>query len=93
MEREAVARCPECTRFYCRECITEHDHRVLCSECLIKLLQPTTRKKRNMGGLLLPVAFCAMFMVTWVCFYSLAEILLRIPSSFHEGRIELLTEK
>ena len=34
--REAVARCPECGRFFCRECITEHDDRVLCAVCLGK---------------------------------------------------------
>ncbi len=32
--REAAARCPGCRRFYCRECVTEHDGRVLCAECL-----------------------------------------------------------
>ena len=34
--REAVARCPECHHFFCRECITEHDDRVLCTGCLKK---------------------------------------------------------
>ena len=43
--REAVARCPECTQFFCRECITEHDDRVLCSACLKKLARvPLTRR-------------------------------------------------
>lgn len=32
--REAVSRCPECRRFYCRECVTEHDGRLLCVQCL-----------------------------------------------------------
>jgi hypothetical protein len=33
-EREAVARCPECGHYFCRECITEHDERVICASCL-----------------------------------------------------------
>ena len=27
--REAVALCPECRRFYCRECVTEHAGRMI----------------------------------------------------------------
>ena len=89
-EREAVARCPECTRFYCRECITEHDERVLCSECLLLLSQPKTKKKRKLTTVFLPFASITVFVVVWMCFYTLAEVLLRIPSSFHDGRIEFL---
>lgn len=89
-DREAIARCPQCTRFYCRECITEHDNRVLCSECLKLLNQPATKKQRNFGVFFLPLGFLVVFLFTWICFYSLAEILLRIPSSFHEGRLEFI---
>ena len=32
--REAAARCPGCGNFFCRECVTEHDDRVLCAACL-----------------------------------------------------------
>ena len=35
--REAVARCPECSSYYCRECITEHEFRMVCASCLAKL--------------------------------------------------------
>ena len=43
--REAVARCPECGQFFCRECITEHEDRVLCSACLKKLTRrPLARR-------------------------------------------------
>ena len=89
-DREAVARCPEYTQFYCRECITEHENRVLCSECLRLLNKPKTKKKRNFGAVFLPIGFATVFLFTWICFYSLAEILLRIPSSFHDGRLEFI---
>ncbi|MFN7139481.1 MAG: rhomboid family protein, partial [Limisphaerales bacterium] len=45
--REAAARCPECKQFFCRECITEHDDRVICAGCLRKLQQPTEEKKHH----------------------------------------------
>jgi len=38
--REAVAKCPDCGHFYCRECIAEHDDRVICAACLRKMLKP-----------------------------------------------------
>ncbi len=32
--REAVVRCPGCSRFYCRECVVEHLGRMMCSDCV-----------------------------------------------------------
>jgi hypothetical protein len=49
--REASARCPECGRFYCRECITEHDDRVLCASCLEKI----ARREKPAGSRWTPV--------------------------------------
>lgn len=34
--RAAAGRCPGCRFFYCRECITEHDGRMLCAACVQK---------------------------------------------------------
>jgi len=33
-DREAACRCPGCGRPFCRECVTEHEARLLCSKCL-----------------------------------------------------------
>ena len=40
--REAAARCPSCQQSFCRECITEHEGRMLCLACLTKRSQPAT---------------------------------------------------
>ena len=32
--RDAAARCPSCQQYFCRECVVEHDGRLLCSDCL-----------------------------------------------------------
>ncbi len=50
--REAVARCPECQRYFCRECVTEHDERLLCASCLRKLLERSSPDKRRGRALL-----------------------------------------
>src|SRR5438132_254763 len=45
LNREAVARCPECKRFFCRECVTEHEDRLICAACLKKLAKATARRR------------------------------------------------
>jgi uncharacterized protein (DUF983 family) len=85
--REAAARCPECGRFFCRECITEHDDRVVCSACLKKLVR-TPLTKRPAFVKILRLAQCvAALMLAWFFFFIIGESLLRIPTSFHEGTL------
>jgi hypothetical protein len=83
-EREAVARCPECTQFFCRECITEHDDRVLCSACLKKLARvPLT--KRPGFAMFLRLCQCALgILITWFFFFVIGEKLAREPNTFHK---------
>jgi hypothetical protein len=85
--REAVARCPECTQFYCRECITEHDDRAICAACLKKLAAATTGPARRM----LPVAPFASALggagVAFLFFYLAGRFLLSLPDEFHEGNL------
>jgi len=84
-DREAVARCPECGLFYCRECITEHEDRVLCTTCLkeVQLRHSLvfSRLKFPFAVLQFLIAVC----VIWLLFYYVGHLLLLIPSSFHEG--------
>ena len=78
--REAVVRCPSCTRFYCRECVIEHQGRMICTTCLSALAaEPETGRISQIrwtaaaiGGLLL----------AWLIFYYLGVFLARIPSDF-----------
>ena len=64
--REAAVRCPVCRNYYCRECVTEHDDRLVCAGCLAKLRAPAARERRRVwawaapaGGLLAAWAFYA----------------------------------
>jgi hypothetical protein len=50
--REAVARCPECRQFYCRECITEHEERVICATCLRRLSAAPPARRVSLQWLL-----------------------------------------
>lgn len=83
-DREAVARCPECTRFFCRECVTEHDDRVLCAACLKKLAHvPLTQ--RPLFANIVRVFQCALaILLAWFFFFVIGEKLSREPNTFHK---------
>lgn len=87
--REAAARCPECERFFCRECVTEHEGRVLCVGCIAKRAGATdaTTPGRLGAGALVLQSLCA-FTILWLVFFTLGRAALLIPSSFHEEVLE-----
>lgn len=85
--REAVARCPECGKFYCRECVTEHEDRVVCASCLTQLTAGGKERKARLAALG-RVGLCAVsFLILWFFFYVLGRGLLALPSTFHEGTV------
>lgn len=83
--REAVARCPECGGYFCRECVTEHEARVLCASCLTRLTREAGQGRRSWRGLTRAFQCVAGVLILWLCFYALGRGLLALPSSFHEG--------
>ncbi|HYR57364.1 MAG TPA: rhomboid family protein [Chthoniobacteraceae bacterium] len=87
LTREAVARCPECRHFYCRECITEHDDRVICATCL-KKLAAAARETRRARWNLWPVAqIGAGLFIAWFIFYCAGLHLLALPAQFHDDKL------
>jgi hypothetical protein len=86
-EREAVARCPECGQFFCRECVTEHEDRIICASCLGKLMRVPLMKRRGLIGLRLVCQSLLGVIVAWFFFYLVGESLLALPTAFHEGKI------
>jgi hypothetical protein len=78
--REAVVRCPECARFYCRECVVEHLGRMICTDCV------ATKGAAADAGRFPMVRWSALaaggFLLAWLIFYYLGVMLARIPSDF-----------
>ncbi len=86
-QREAVARCPQCGHYFCRECITEHDDRAICAACLRKLTGTRPLRRRAFAGLL-HFSECVLgILAAWFFFYLIGEGLLALPNSFHEGTV------
>ncbi len=85
--REAAAKCPECGRFFCRECVTEHEGRVLCAACLRKTLPKPGQRFLLLIGPVRILQFIGGALLLWMFFYYLGLMLLELPSSFHEGHL------
>jgi len=85
--REAVARCPDCRQFFCRECITEHADRVICAACLRKLARVPLFKRPAFAGLRQAAQCLAGVFIAWFFFHLVAELLLKLPTDFHEGTL------
>src|ERR1700694_295370 len=81
--REAVCRCPECGRSYCRECVTEHEMRLLCAACLSKIERAATSHRA--GRRLVPAGLAlAGVIVAWLFFYGAGEALILITSRMEQ---------
>ncbi len=87
MLREAVARCPECGRFFCRECITEHEDKVLCAVCLRKRLKPAGQHFQRFQWIFRSGYFLAGVVLLYIIFFYFAQMLAALPTEFHGGTV------
>jgi hypothetical protein len=85
--REAVARCPECRQFFCRECITEHDDRVVCAACLARLARKPLTQRLALVKILWFAQAVLGLLIVWYFFFLIGGGLLKLPDSFHEGTL------
>ena len=98
-ERGAVARCPVCARFYCHECITEHEGAVLCRRCLNQESQTDEDLpgfiQRHRGLLKLcaiPFVVAVGYLLLVFVFAALGLMLIRFPDDFHHAVPEAFSQ-
>jgi hypothetical protein len=84
-EREAAARCPSCGEFFCRECIVEHEGRLLCAACLARLRNQAPEGPRSGPALGRIATLGAGCLVLWLAFSLLGALLIRIPPRIADG--------
>ncbi|MEM7602236.1 MAG: rhomboid family protein [Verrucomicrobiota bacterium] len=88
-DRVSAARCPSCHQFYCSECITEHEGKMICAGCLDQLdassSEAQKKPARVPGAAVLQIVAAAV--VVWILFYFFAQTLGDIPDEFHDGTI------
>jgi hypothetical protein len=81
--REAAARCPSCLRYYCRECVTEHQGRMMCATCVARLGVASSQQRSGNAGWVAGALGGLLF--AWLIFYYLGMGMAHIPSTFHTG--------
>ena len=89
LDREAAARCPSCGRFYCRECVTEHEGRLLCERFAARS-QPTRARGAWKKPLLAAgrvVSLTASVLLAWFFFHLLGRELVSLPDEFHAANL------
>jgi hypothetical protein len=85
-DREAAVRCPGCSNYFCRECVTEHEGRFLCSNCLQRKsasIEPGRRRAEWFRAALGTIVGLA---VAWSFFYLIGRFLISIPPNLHDIR-------
>ena len=73
--------CPVCRRYFCRECVTEHDGRMTCTACVAALHAPAQGKRSS--RFLLALGAGGGFLLAWFLFYYAGVWLARIPDTFY----------
>jgi len=74
--REAVSRCPECGRSFCRECVSEHEARLLCAQCLARVAQVRPPRRGKLRRLATPLLAVAGLLLAWVVLFGAGESVL-----------------
>jgi hypothetical protein len=85
--REAVVRCPSCHRDFCRECVTEHEDRYLCSECLARQAVEVARPKRRVGVSVGALLALAGLLTAWSVYYGVAWYLVTRGTADYSHRV------
>ena len=68
--REAACRCPACGRSYCRECVSEHEGRLLCAACLTAAVATTAPQSSAFGKLAPPGMIAAGILMAWLIYWA-----------------------
>jgi hypothetical protein len=76
--REAVCRCPQCGRSFCRECVTEHESRLLCAACLRNVAQAAAARRVRLRRLAAAGLALGGVALAWAIFFGAAEGLVTV---------------
>ena len=74
--REAVCRCPDCGRSFCRECVSEHEARLLCAACLARAAQTAPRRSNSLRRLAPAAMLLAGLLIAWIVLFGAGESLI-----------------
>ncbi len=76
--REAVCRCLACGRSFCRECVTEHESRLVCAACLRNLVEGESKRRGRMRRLTASLLTLAGLLLAWGVFFAAGESMIAL---------------
>ena len=82
--REAVCKCPSCSRFFCRECVTDFDGRLLCAFCIrdsIAARKQTPGRSRFITAAGSVAAALTAMLLSWAFFYFAGRLLVKLAQA------------
>ena len=77
-----MCRCPGCRRGFCRECVAEHEQRLLCAACL-RAAAPTAAPPPGHRLLRRAALALAGILLAWIVLFCAGEAILAFT-----GRLE-----
>jgi hypothetical protein len=83
--REVAAKCMGCSQWFCRECVTRLERKMYCADCLNQRIHKPAQKKRDWYLVSTGIQLLLGLGGLWFTAYLTGKILVKIPSSFHEG--------
>jgi len=83
--REAVCLCPACGRCFCRECVTEHEARLLCAACLEAASGAGRPRRGAMSAFAIVSLAMASLLFTWGVFFSLGEAIMSLNARMEQS--------
>jgi hypothetical protein len=76
--REAASRCPACGRSYCRECVSEHEGRLLCAACLSGVTGGRGAGAGRVGKLAAAAMIAAAILLAWLTYWVAGESVMAV---------------
>lgn len=83
--REAVCRCLGCSHSFCRECVVDHDGRLMCASCLQARSGPAAAPSRMRSLRSLVYAFAGV-LAAWIFFYTAGRVVVSIALAWDDWR-------
>lgn len=73
-----MCQCPQCGRSFCRECVTEHESRLLCAACLRHAAQAGAARRGGLRRMAAVGLTLAGVVLAWAVFFGAAEGLITV---------------
>ena len=81
--RESVALCLECRHSFCRECVIDHDGRLICAACLARMQVSAAKSHHRLQAFAQTAGVLVGLILCWMLFYSAGRALLLAEPARH----------